>query len=84
MAAQLYLSFLLSLIGGSLLAAEGYRGAIPMRKFTVDLDKPPDERWVEILAAYKTSVPAIVEYFDHQVFSACTVCFLAGRGLASC
>lgn len=81
MAAQLYWSFFLSLVGGSLLAASGYRGAIPMRKFTVDLDKPPDERWVEILAAYKSSVPIIVEYFDHQVLSTHSTvhCMLFGR-----
>lgn len=39
----------------------------PMRKFTVDLDKPPEERWIDILSHYNSSVPAIVEYFDQEV-----------------
>ena len=39
----------------------------PMRKFTVDLDKPPEERWIDILSHYNSSVPAIIKYFDQEV-----------------
>lgn len=43
--------------------------AVPMQKFTIDLDKPPEERWLELLSHYNSSVPAIVKYFDQQVIA---------------
>ena len=43
------------------------KGAVPMKKYVVDLDKPPEERWIPILSDYKTSVPLIIEYFNNQV-----------------
>ena len=42
-------------------------GAVPMKKFTVDLDKPPAKRWLDLLSHYKSSASLIVEYFDQQV-----------------
>lgn len=39
----------------------------PMKKYTLDLDKKPEERWLSILSVYNASVPLIIDYFHHQV-----------------
>lgn len=41
--------------------------SVPMKKFTVDLDKPPEDRWLELISNYNSSVPLIVDYFDQEV-----------------
>lgn len=43
------------------------RGAVPMKTFTVDLDRQPEERWLEVLTVYNSSVPLIIDYFKHMV-----------------
>ena len=57
----------LAVFCGALPNTEGSGRAVPMKKFTVDLDKPPQERWIDLLSHYTTSVPLIVDYFDQQV-----------------
>ena len=57
----------LSVFCGALPITEGAGRAVPMKKFTVDLDKPPQERWIDLISHYTTSVPLIVDYFDQQV-----------------
>ena len=58
----------LGVLYGALPIAEGGGRAVPMKKFTVDLDKPPQERWNDLLSYYTSSVPLIVDYFDQQVY----------------
>ncbi len=67
--ATLFLLFVVSCLAPLGRTADGLKGAVPMRKFTVDLDKPPEERWVELISNYKSSVPLIVDYFDQEVGS---------------
>ena len=59
------------------LVADGERGAVPMKKFTVDLDKPPQERWIDLISHFNSSVPYIVQYFDQLVYLAAVVCVCA-------
>ena len=40
---------------------------VPMKKYTVDLDQPPSERWIPLLKDFKSSAPLIVDYFSDQV-----------------
>ena len=44
---------------------------VPMKKYTVDLDQPPSERWNPILKDFKSSAPLIVDYFNEQVRETC-------------
>lgn len=52
---------------GSIGPRERDNSLVPMRKYAVDLDKSPKERWISILSDYKTSVPLIIEYFNNIV-----------------
>ena len=40
---------------------------VPMKKYTIDLDQPPSERWIPLLKDFKSSAPLIVDYFSDQV-----------------
>lgn len=60
---SLALLLLLALAHGTL----SKNSAVPMQKFTIDLDKPPEERWIELISHYNSSVPAIIKYFDQEV-----------------
>ncbi len=41
--------------------------AVPVKKYTVDLDKPPEERWLPIMPIYRSSVPLIIDYVNSEV-----------------
>ena len=49
--------------------ADALSEAVPMKKYTVDLDQPPSERWNPILKDFKSSAPLIVDYFNDQVIN---------------
>ena len=40
---------------------------VPAKKYTIDLDQPPNERWIPLLKDFKSSAPLIVDYFSEQV-----------------
>ena len=40
---------------------------VPVQKYTIDLDQPPNERWIPLLKDFKSSAPLIVDYFSEQV-----------------
>lgn len=40
---------------------------VAMKKYTVDLDKPPEERWLTILSEYKNSASILISYFNQSV-----------------
>ncbi len=40
---------------------------VAMKKYTVDLDQPPEKRWLSILPDYRSSVPLILRYFNQSV-----------------
>ena len=40
---------------------------VPVKKYTIDLDQPPSERWIPLLKDFKSSAPLIVDYFSDQV-----------------
>lgn len=42
-------------------------GAVPMKKYKVDLNQPPKERWLPILSVYNSSGPLILDYFKNVV-----------------
>lgn len=42
-------------------------GAVPMRKFKLDLNEPPEKRWLPILSVYNSSGPLILDYFNNKV-----------------
>ena len=48
---------------------------VAMKRYTINLDLPPEERWLELLSEYKSSVPLIIQYFNQSV-SASNVEFL--------
>ena len=76
MAAFRGLLILLLICASSLvpLVVNGERGAVPMKKFAVDLDKPPQERWIDLISHFNSSVPYIIQYFDQLVHLAAVVC----------
>lgn len=40
---------------------------VPVKKYTIDLDQSPSERWIPLLKDFKSSAPLIVDYFGDQV-----------------
>ena len=44
-----------------------HTGRVPMQLYTVDLDQPPELRWMPLLKDFKSSAPLIVNYFEQQV-----------------
>lgn len=40
---------------------------VPMKKYIIDLDQSPQERWIPLLKDFKSSAPLIVDYFSDQV-----------------
>ena len=55
----------------------GQSEALPMKKYTIDLDQSPQERWIPLLKDFKSSAPLIVKYFNDQV------CAIHSRCLAN-
>lgn len=41
--------------------------AVPMKKYTIDLDQSPQDRWIPLLKDFKSSAPLVVDYFRNQV-----------------
>lgn len=41
--------------------------AVPMKKYTIDLDQSPQERWIPLLKDFKSSAPLIIDYYRKQV-----------------
>jgi len=40
---------------------------VPMSQYTIDLDQPPEKRWIPLLKDFKSSAPLIVDYFNNGV-----------------
>lgn len=56
----------LSFQSSSAKVGSGVGSATPMKKYIVDLDLPPEERWSSILQVYNNSVPLLIEYFSNE------------------
>ena len=41
--------------------------AVPMKKYTIDLDQSPQDRWIPLLKDFKSSAPLIIDYYRNQV-----------------
>ena len=70
MATKLFLwfSFYLVLAGRAEILREP-SGAVPMKKYTINMDQTPQERWIPLLKDFTSSAPLIVNYFKDQVLN---------------
>ena len=50
--------------------------AVPLKKYTVDLDQPPEKRWLPILQEYNSSLPLIINYFNNEVYGVFHLCII--------
>ena len=40
---------------------------VPMALYTINLDQPPEQRWLPLLRDFKSSAPLVEKYFYQQV-----------------